>query len=41
MGNSTIIKAQETLEYLSHDPVARAKYKARQKYLRDFDGKKE
>ena len=37
MGNPTITKAQETLEFLSQDPVARAKYEARQKYILDFN----
>ena len=37
MGNPTITKAQETLEFLSHDPVARAKYEARQKYILDYN----
>ena len=37
MNNSAINKAQETLEYLSQDPVARAKYEARLKYLSDYN----
>ena len=37
MNNSAINKAQETLEYLSQDPVARAKYEARQKYILDYN----
>lgn len=37
MDNSAIHKAQETLEYISQDPIARAKYEARRKYLLDYN----
>ncbi|APJ02537.1 Rpn family recombination-promoting nuclease/putative transposase [Silvanigrella aquatica] len=36
MGNPVILKAQEKLEYLSHDPETRAYYDSRQKYLHDY-----
>lgn len=37
MDNSAIHKAHETLEYISQDPISRAKYEARLKYLSDYN----
>ena len=37
MGDKTISKALDTLEYLSQDPVTRAQYEARKKYRLDYN----
>ena len=37
MDNSNIHKAFETLEYISQDPIALAKYEARQKFFLDLN----
>jgi predicted transposase/invertase (TIGR01784 family) len=37
MSDKAIIKALDTLEYLSQDPSQRVKYEARRKYLLDYN----